>query len=263
MTPEVVFWFALAIKVLTTVGIVVAASAMAERSGPAIGSLFATLPVSTGPAYVFLSLDHDSTFIANTVLQGVVTNAGTPLFVAVYAAMAQRNGAIPSFVAALVSWVGFGLAMQYFAWTALSATLLSILMFAGCILATRSFRQAPMPPPRRKWYDMPLRACMVATLVLLVVTLSNTLGPAGTGLLSVYPVVFSSLILLLHPRVGGPATAAVLSHGIIGLAGFHTGLLAIQVTAVPLGLPVSLSIGLVIALGWNLTLFALRRPRRA
>ena len=43
-----------------TAAFVVTASFVTERSGPVIGALVATLPISAGPSYVFLSLDQDA-----------------------------------------------------------------------------------------------------------------------------------------------------------------------------------------------------------
>ncbi len=46
-------------------------SIVPERSGPVTGALVATLPISAGPSYVFLAIDHDAAFIA----QGALSNA--------------------------------------------------------------------------------------------------------------------------------------------------------------------------------------------
>jgi hypothetical protein len=52
----------------------------------------------------------------------------------------------------------------------------------------------------------------VATLVAAVVTLSGRVGPAVSGVIALFPVVFSSMMLILHPRIGGPAAAAVIAN---------------------------------------------------
>ena len=74
----------------------------------------------------------------------------------------------------------------------------------------------------RRWYDMPLRAAMVACLVAVVVGTSARVGPSVTGLLAVFPIVLTSLMLIFQPRIGGPATAALLANTMWGLAGFST-----------------------------------------
>jgi hypothetical protein len=262
MPPDFVFWLALAAKMLVTAGIVVAASLIAERAGPLIGSLIATLPVSTGPAYVFLSLDHDAAFISQSALATFVATIGAPLFALAYA-LAQRYGQVAGLLAAQTTWLAFALCSGLVGWTIVGAGLLAAAVFATCIVLSRPFRHARMPPPRRRWYDVPLRAGMVSALVLAVVVLSNALGPYATGILAGFPVVFTGLILILPPRVGGPPTAAVMAHSIAGLVGFQIALGALHLTAIPLGVPAALTIGLAICIGWNLLLFSLRRRAQA
>ena len=67
-------WLPLLIRVVAASGVVVLASLAAERVGPFFGGLIATLPVSTGPAYVLLAIDHDDAFVADAALSSVVTN---------------------------------------------------------------------------------------------------------------------------------------------------------------------------------------------
>jgi len=59
MSPDLMFWIALATKMAITALFVSVATIIAERLGAAVGALVATLPVSAGPVYVFLALDHD------------------------------------------------------------------------------------------------------------------------------------------------------------------------------------------------------------
>jgi hypothetical protein len=68
MSPELMMWFMLATKMAVTALFVTAATIIAERLGAMVGALVATLPVSAGPVYVFLALDHDSTFISSSAV---------------------------------------------------------------------------------------------------------------------------------------------------------------------------------------------------
>jgi hypothetical protein len=137
--------------------------------------------------------------------------------------------------------------------------LLNILVLTICLPLARRFRRAPMPPTIRRWYDMPLRAAMVATLVATVVTLSSQLGPTVTGLLAVFPIVLSSLVLIFQPRIGGPATAAITANGIPGLAGLGLALLVVNLLAVPAGKPAALTLALAVSIAWNLIIVGVRR----
>ena len=60
MSPELTFLLTLALRMAITAAFVVSASVITEKSGPVIGALVATLPISAGPSYVFLALDHDA-----------------------------------------------------------------------------------------------------------------------------------------------------------------------------------------------------------
>jgi hypothetical protein len=86
------FVLVLAVKMAISAGLVVAAAAIAERAGPLLGALVATLPISAGPAYVFVSLDHGPAFIAASALASLVMNAATTLLALTYVLLAQRRG---------------------------------------------------------------------------------------------------------------------------------------------------------------------------
>jgi len=68
MSPELAFVLSLGLRMAFTAAFVVVASIITERSGPVIGALVATLPVSAGPSYIFLALDHDDAFIGRARL---------------------------------------------------------------------------------------------------------------------------------------------------------------------------------------------------
>src|SRR5258708_19756537 len=65
MSPELTFLLTLALRMAITAAFVVSASIITERSGPVIGALVATLPISAGASYVFLALDHYSAVVGH------------------------------------------------------------------------------------------------------------------------------------------------------------------------------------------------------
>lgn len=259
MTLDLAFLLGLALKMAVTAGFVMLASFIAVRAGPLMGAMVASLPVSAGPAYVFLALDHDNSFISESALWSFVSNAATCLFALVYTAVAQRGGMLASLAAALATWAAAWLVLATIDWTFLRASLLTIAVFAVCLPLSSRHRHAPMPVPTRRWYDLPLRAFLVAVLVCLVVTLGARLGPVVSGVLAAFPVVFTSLILILHPRVGGRANAAVIANAISGLPGFAIALATVHLAAVPFGAPAALTLALAISIGWNVMVWTARR----
>ena len=123
------------------------------------------------------------------------------------------------------------------------------------------YRHAKMPPIRRRWYDIPLRASLVATLVAIVVTSSGWVGPKVSGIIALFPAVFTSMMLILHPRIGGPATAAVLANSAWGLIGLGIAIAVLYVAALRFGSAIGLSLALATCVGWNLSLWWLGRRK--
>src|ERR1700742_2237972 len=104
MSPEITFLLTLGFRMAITAAFVVSASVITERSGPVIGALIATLPISAGPSYTFLALDHDATFVAEGALASLPINAATIFLGLTYVVLAQRRSALFSAGAAIAVW---------------------------------------------------------------------------------------------------------------------------------------------------------------
>jgi hypothetical protein len=255
MSPDLTFLLILALRMAVTAGFVVSASVIAERSGPVIGALVATLPISAGPSYVFLALDHDSAFVAQGALASLPINAVTIVLSLTYVVLAQRHRALVSCGAAVAVWAIFAMIIRSVPWTLFGGLIVNAIAYAICIPLLGRFRDVKMPLITRRWYDLPLRAGLVATLVATVVTLSGWVGPTISGVLALFPVVFTSMMLILHPRIGGKPTAAVLANSAWGLLGLGVAIAVLHVTALRFGSAIGLSLALMICVSWNLALW--------
>src|SRR5215510_12790802 len=170
MSPELMFWFALATKMVVTALFVSVATSIAERLGATVAALVATLPVSAGPVYVFLALDHGPAFISVSAVVSLALNAATAIYVTVYVLIAQRRSIWISISLAFAVWLAAALVLGPVHWTAWSAFVLNLVVFALCFLIVEPFCLVRMPPTTRPWYDFVIQASMVALLVGLVVT---------------------------------------------------------------------------------------------
>jgi hypothetical protein len=255
MSPELTFVLTLVLRMAVTAAFVVSASVITERAGAVIGALVATLPISAGPSYVFLALDHDAAFIAEGALASLPINAATIFFGLTYVVLAQRQNALVSFAGAAAVWIALAALTRTVHWSLAGGLLANAVTFAICLPLMRRFRHARMPLITRRWYDIPLRASLVASLVATVVTLSGWVGPSISGMIALFPVVFTSMMLILHPRIGGPATAAVIANGGWGLIGFGIAIAVMHVTALRFGSAVALSLALMTCVCWNLGLW--------
>ncbi len=263
MSPDLSYILVLALRMAVAATFVVTASFITERSGPVIGALVATLPVSAGPSYVFLARDHDAAFIAEGALASLPINAATILLGLIYVVLAQRRNAVVSAGGAVVVWITLAALARMVHWSLVAGLLANAVAFAICLPLLRRFRHARMPLITRRWYDIPLRAGLVATLVAIVTTLSGWVGPGVSGTIALFPVVFTSMMLILHPRIGGPATAAVIANGGLGLMGFGVAIAVLHLAALRFGSATGLSLALMTCLGWNLGLWWFGRRKLA
>lgn len=258
MSPDLLFWLSLATKLLLSAGIVVTASIVSERAGPLIGALVVTLPVTVWPAYLFLALEHDQIFLAETAAAGFAMCAVNAVFILVYAVLGRRRNLAASIGAAFAVWLLLATLARSHAWTIGTAAILNLILYPLCMWLGNDLRSARMPPVVRRWYDVPFRTLLVCLLIGTVLLISNAVGPVATGFVAVFPISTASTILILHPRLGGEATSALAANGIAGLAGNGVGLAALMLTMPALGTTAALVAALVVPMLWNWSVWVIR-----
>src|SRR5213075_636038 len=133
MSPELAFLLSLALRMAVAAAFVVIASMITEGSCPAIGALIATLPVSAGPSYIFLAIDHDDAFIAQSALASLPMNAATVLMSLVFVSLVQRWELLASLAAGLGVWVAGAATVRAFEWPLLGGILFNAAAFALCL----------------------------------------------------------------------------------------------------------------------------------
>src|SRR6185369_932819 len=208
----------------------------------------------------FLAMDHDAEFIAASALNSLAINAVNAIFALVYALMAQKRSLLVSQALAMVVWFVLAWIVHSLAWTATSGFLFNVVVLLTCTYIARPLRHVAIPRITVRWHHLAMRAAMVATLVGVVVTLSFRIGPGGSGILAVFPIILLSVQIILHRQVGGKPTAAVMANAVLGLTGFAFACLVLHFTAVPFGSAIGLSLALATSIGWSLlVLFARRR----
>lgn len=256
------FWALLVMKMLTSAAIVVTASLVVERSGPFLGAMIVTLPISAGPAYAFLAVDHGASFIAASALAGLPVSAATVVYMAVYAAAAQRFGVLASVGCALGVWCISIAVILGGQWSLASALAMNMAVYALAIPFTRKFATAAVKiAPRKRAWDVPFRAALVMSVVGVTLVAGRTLGPSIAAVAALAPVVLISMALILQPRVGGAAAASVVANGVPGMLGFVGALSVLYLYAARFGAAVALILALAVSTGWNASLITLQRWR--
>lgn len=262
--PLEAVWPALLVKVLGAALVVVLASVVAEKAGPFFGGVIATLPVSTGPAYVILAVEHDDRFIADTALSSLASNAAMITFLVLLVRLAPYRSLAVTLGVASAVWIALAALQAVAEWTVWTAVPLVLAFYALAFpLARRPIPELRKTAAPARWYDMPLRALLVGVLVATVTSLSRVIGPAATGIGAIYPIALSSLVVILHLRLGGAAVAAAMRSALITNPGFFLCILTLHLLAEPAGRAWALTAALVVSLAWALGVLVWKRKKPA
>jgi uncharacterized membrane protein (GlpM family) len=260
MSPSEYFWLSLLLKAALTSSIIVTASMIVERGGPFLGAMIASLPTSVGAAYIVMAVEHSPDFISKSALGSLTANAAGVTFAAVYAVLARRYSLLVGLGGALLIWFVCAWALRQVEFTLWSAIALNLGVAAFAIWATARLRAASFPKaaivPRT--YDIPLRAAAVSVFVIVVTTLSHSIGAFSSGIFAVFPIAMSSFIVILHNRIGGPATSNVIAHAQIPMLGLIPAFLAVYLLSATLGEWWALLVALMASLIWNAVLWTWR-----
>jgi uncharacterized membrane protein (GlpM family) len=266
MSPDLLFWYGLALKMVLTATVVVITSLVVERSGPFVGALIGALPTAAGAAYTILAFEHPPNFIAASAIGSVAINAAVAIFAATYAMLAQRHGLLVSLGAATMLWFALAAALRMVDWTPLSAVAINAAVYAITIPLSWRYRTGGGPVKFvRTWFDIPLRALTVAIVVAVVTAASSSIGSFASGMFALFPIILGSSIVIMHPRIGGKATASMLAHAQLPLIGLGLGFLALHYLVVPIGVWPALGAGLAVCLAWSglLLMIQMRQQRRS
>ncbi len=259
MSTQPAFLLDLALKMALTATIVVIISVVVERSGPFVGALIAALPTAAGAAYIILAFEHPPEFIAASAVGSAAATAAVSIFAFTYSMLAQRHGLLLSISVAIAVWFVGAAALRMVAWTPLTAMFLNIAAFA--ITVPLSWRYRTSGPPAkflRSAYDIPLRALTAAVVVAAVTTASHSIGSFASGVFAVFPIVMACSVVILHPRIGGIASASMFAHAQIALNGLWLSFLAVHYLVAPFGVWGALALGLAVSVAWSGLLWLVR-----
>lgn len=246
------FVASIAVKSITTAAIVLTASALARRAGPFWGAVAASLPVSVGPAYLFLALKHDPDFLEVTALNSAVASAGTAVFLCVFAFLAMRP-LLVGFTLSVIAWVGVILSASWVDWTPATTLVLNTVAFGTAIWLTRGRQvnraeQGTKAPPSFK--DSLLQAICIAAFVALLVLGSSALGPELSGFVSVFPISLASVIVLLRGKISAVASGAIALAALRIMPSYPVAFVAMYLTIGTFGVISGLLLALVIIVLW-------------
>ena len=253
------FWLHLILKMLASALVVVMATVTAEKAGAFWAALIASLPVAAGPIYVMLALDHDADFLSESAIGSMAATAATGVYMLALALLCPRLTVVLAIPLGLMAWLATAAAVHILTWDIISAaTFTAGALIMGMALTVDERGWSAPKAGARQWYDIPLRALLVASLVAVVTTFSHALGSEATGYAAVFPVAMTSLALILHLRQGGRAVAAVMASSFLPMLGFVLALIALHIVAPIAGASWGLAAALSGSIVWSVLLLVWR-----
>jgi hypothetical protein len=260
MSPELIFLLDLALKMALTAFIVVVISITVERTGPFIGALIAALPTAAGAAYIILAFEHPPAFIAASAVGSAAAVAAVSVFALIYTVLAQRRGVVLSVTVAILAFFAAAAVLRAVTWTPLTAFVLNVAVFGATVPLSWRYRTSG-PPAKfmRSPWDIPVRAISAAIVVVIVTSISTSIGSFASGMFAVFPIVMACSAVILHLRVGGRVSASMFAHAQIALNGLWLGFLATHFLIAPVGVWPAYGLGLCVCIAWSGLLWVVRR----
>ncbi len=238
----------LALKVVVTPILVGAASLAGRRWGSAIGGWLVGIPFTSGPIAFFLALDRGPRFAAAAAAGIMAGTASQAAFCLVYAWTAQRDGWIPSLVAATAAFAAVTALLEPLAlpdgWT-------FVAMIAALVVALVCMpRRAAPSAPRIQFpaWDIPTRMAVATAFVVGLTAVAPSLGPRLSGLIAPFPLYATVLATFAHRIEGAAPAIGVLRGLLLGLFAFAAFFLVLAALLVPRGGGVAFAVASVVAL---------------
>lgn len=250
----------LASRMAIVAAIVVSVSVVVARSGPVVGAMLAAMPISAGPSYVFLALDYPPEFVVHSTIPSILAASATSAFVVAHGLAARVAGTLVCLLAALGAFFLAVALANLFTWSLPGAAIVGSTALVLAIVATREARRRAVPfalPPRR--IDLFVRALAVMSVVATVTILAALFGAYAAGYGALIPVVFTSFVVVVQPRVGGAAIAGLFSHALFGILAFVPAFVVVNLATAPLGVWWALLLGFLVCALWNASIVLLRR----
>ena len=248
--------------ILTAVWVTIA-TVVTERLGTKVGAVVITLPSSAVIAFYFIAVEQGTEFAAQAAVVVPAEMGINVVFLGLFVAMSRRG--LPVALAASLG-----------GWTVLSAFLymadigdlwiswaVFLALIAGTTVWLRSSHSFSQQPGKRIQYtvgELAFRGLFAGLMISLSVVGAAVGGPVVAGILSVFPAIFTSTMVILYLRQGREFTGAVGTIMVVSSTNVVVYTTVIHFAYPEVGLAWGTAVALVISYAWSLGMFlAVRR----
>ena len=211
----------LALKLLITPAVVVAASLAGRRWGAAVGGWIVGLPLTSGPVAAFLVAERGPDFAAQASAGSIAGVVAQAAFCLGYAA-AAASGWPAGLVAGALGFAVCALALQAIQLAPGVLFVVSLVALAVTLRLLPRGAPATQPVATPRW-ELPARAVAVTALVVAVTALAGRLGARASGAIACFPVIgaaFGVFAQRAHGPRAGVAALRGMASALFAFAGF-------------------------------------------
>lgn len=236
----------LLLKLLLVPALVWAVTLAGRRFGPAVAGWLSAFPIVSGPVLLILALEQGSEFAATAAQGTLLAVLAILVFSVTYAWVAQRRSWPDCLMIALGC---YGLAVIGLLRVHSSLTAAFTTVIIAVLLAPIAFpRLAHWVPKARPSNDLPWRLGSAAVLVLLVTASAASLGPRLSGLLAMFPVMSTVLVVFSHRQSGADFAVRLLRGMVYGYLSFACFCAVLALQLPQQGIAISFALALAAAL---------------
>lgn len=192
---------------------------VAERLGTRAGGVVATLPSTLVVALYFIAVEQGTGFAARVAWAVPAEMGVNAVFLALFVSFSGR-GLPRALAAAFAGWAALS-ALLYLAEP--QGVLLPLVAFVALVAASTAWLRARHPyrqeagqaityTPR----EIAMRGLFAGVVISLAIVGANLAGPVLGAILAVFPVIFTSTMVILYLRQGPSFTAATGTTMVVG-----------------------------------------------
>jgi len=203
------------LKLLLVPALILTASLVGNRWGPAVSGWLVSLPFTSAPVIFFLAIGQGDAFASSASIGVILGLASIVLFAFAYCWLAMRRNGVAWPYPVLLGSSAFFLLTFVFVILPVSSVAAFVGVVVFLLLAYRWLPRtrdtAGSNPSVARW-EIAFRMVAATALVLLITQASTILGPQLSGLLTPFPVYVSVLASSTY-RLQGAMPAAQLVRG--------------------------------------------------
>lgn len=211
----------LLLKLLLVPALIWLVTLAGRRWGPEVAGWLSAFPIVSGPILLILALEQGTPFAAEAAQGSLLAVLAMLVFSTVYAWTSRRRPWPDCLFIALCCYaltvLGLRL-LQTSLWASFATVIIALLLIPLAFPGLPSWA-----PKARRSNDLPWRLLSAVVLVLLISYGAGTFGPRLSGLLAMFPVMGTVLVVYSHRQSGADFAVRLLRgmvHGYYAFASF-------------------------------------------